>query len=154
MNARQMRPTQLLQDHFEDPYHRGSCEIATHAADAQNPETGCQIRLEFAVNDTGEILEAWWDGQACPTCEGLASIAVEQLEGSMLSAIEVEQTGCPLEPNELWKCQANGKEGGENSCHSFVWGTIVRAARTPLAALEEDLADSQQFGGPSLREEC
>lgn len=79
----------LLQDYFDDPYHRGHCEMATHLAEGENPDSKCQIRFEIAVSDSGEILEAWWDGQGCMFCEGSASILAEQVEGLPMSALEL-----------------------------------------------------------------
>lgn len=170
--------SQLLQEHFEDPYHRGDCEIATHAAQFREPSTQCEIRFEFAVDDLQRILEAWWDGDGCQHCEGLASLLCESIEGATTGEVigglrpsgnsttsdppagdqEGEPSGCATRPN-LQSTIGHVSEQvrqflGLTSCTHMVCETILQGLQSPLSALDDDLADGQQFGGPSLREEC
>lgn len=137
----------LLQDHFDDPYHRGSSDMATHSAEASVAD--CELRVELVIDDD-IILEAWFDGAGCPNCEGLASVLAQQIEGSSRADYTLEpllrSAGIELEPfHELSKSQA---------CLSLPSELIVKAFSRPLIELDDDLTDGTQFGGPSLREEC
>ena len=40
-------------DHYEDPYHRGECEGATHAHEADNPLCGDVIHIDLRLSPEG-----------------------------------------------------------------------------------------------------
>lgn len=155
----------ILSEHFDDPYHRGECESATHAyedslADRvgeqaagsdESQDCECQIRFELSVDDDDQVLEAWWDGQGCFRCEGTASVLAEAAEGKKLGELHLDSLASKLldalaeeEPKDVSLCR----------CQRLVLEVLSKAGRTSLSELDDDLADGTQFGGPSLREEC
>ena len=138
----------LLQEHFDDPYHRGGCDCATHAAQDVVSGTSCELGIELALDEEGQVLEAWFDGAGCETCEGLSSLMMENLEGLSLETLKQWTEAQFLEAlnvdlNEL-----------QSPCRHLPWSTLQKALRGALVELDEDLTDGTQFGGPSLREEC
>jgi nitrogen fixation NifU-like protein len=145
---------QELQDHFDDPYHRGSADLATHASEGVNHDTDCHLRVELAIDEEGQIREAWWDGEGCRFCEGTASLLAERLEGRLAAELQ-DATDWRLIYEAADAAQAATCDvAPTHGCGAMVADTWLAAIKSPLAALDEDLADGQQFGGPSLREEC
>ncbi|MEZ6086714.1 MAG: iron-sulfur cluster assembly scaffold protein [Pirellulaceae bacterium] len=78
---------QHLMDHFEDPYHRGVCELATHEASGRNPLCHDVLQITLRLDsDDGSIEEAWFSGEGCVVCEAAASMLMEKVEGMDRSA--------------------------------------------------------------------
>lgn len=142
---------EILQEHYEDPYHRGSCERATHGADGHCAESECEFRIELAVDDDGQIVDAWFDAVGCRACEGLNSMLMERIENSLVA----DWAGLQLSDLltrlglERW-----GHTASLPDCVFVVYETFGRALVTSRVSLDEDITEGTQFGGPSLREEC
>lgn len=68
-------------DHFEQPYHRGSCPAATHRAEDDNPLCGDQIAVELELGPDGKVRQAWFQGEGCCISQAAASMLVESIEG-------------------------------------------------------------------------
>ncbi len=145
-----LKLAETLQNHFEDPYHRGTCEGATHAAMMECDETGCQLEFELLLFADGGVSQAWFDGQGCETCEALASLLASRSEGQAAAALRsldlaawCRELGWPVE--QLLELAG---------CVALPLQTLQAALTAPLFATEDDIADGTGFGGPSLREEC
>ena len=74
-------------DHYEDPYHNGTCESATHAHEDDNPLCGDVVRVELQI-DQGRIAQAWFNGDGCCISQASASMLVEQLEGKTVDELQ------------------------------------------------------------------
>lgn len=74
-------------DHYEDPYHRGSCPGATHAHEDDNPLCGDFVRVELRIDDEGKVKEAFFDGDGCCISQASASMITEQLEGKTIEEV-------------------------------------------------------------------
>ena len=142
--------SQLLSDHYDDPYHRGECEGATHAATCQSALSGCQIAFELRLSADGQVSQAWFDGAGCEFCEAVASILAMPCEGK--SAAELRQWDhrnffdrLGLEDLSL---------GPSAACMWLPYQTLEKTLRTPIDCMDSDVDDGPNFGGPSLREEC
>jgi nitrogen fixation NifU-like protein len=68
-------------DHFEDPFHRGHCERATHVHEDDNPLCGDIIRIELEIDQAGTINQAWFHGEGCCISQAAASMLLEEIEG-------------------------------------------------------------------------
>jgi len=142
----------LLQSHFEDPYHRGSCERATHGSQAHDPGSrhfvSMQLRIDERVVERREgdahrlIEEAWFDSQGCVYCEGPASMLVQYCEGKSVDEFEGLDDSFFLRLTELDRIAEPA------SCQMLAW-TAFQAA---LYSTEFD-DNRPLFGGPSLGEE-
>lgn len=141
---------QTLEDYYLDPYHRGPHEDPTHAAATRCAENDCQLEFEVSLDGQGTILQAWFQGDGCSTCEGLASMLASSCEdqpAAVWASISFEawtvQLGWPVA--ELLRL---------SPCATLPLRTLRAALASPLDTLDDDLTDGPNFGGPSLREEC
>ncbi len=118
-------------DHYEDPYHRGSCPEATHAHEDDNPLCGDFVRVELKIDDDGRVKEAFFDGDGCCISQASASMLTEQLEGKtieevkdfsaedMLELFQARLTPnrqkCCLLPWRVWQSAIFSPTNGESS---------------------------------------
>jgi len=98
-------------DHYESPFHRGSCSRPTHVHQADNPLCGDVVRLELDVDQQGKIREAWFNGDGCCISQSAASMLTEHLDGRSLEearSISAQQMldlfGAKLTPNRQKCC--------------------------------------------------
>ncbi len=97
-------------DHYEEPYHRGSCPGRTHAHEDDNPLCGDVIRVELALHD-GNVNQAWFGGEGCCISQAAASMLMEEIEGKSLEEIKqmsgedmLRLFGARLTPNRQKCC--------------------------------------------------
>ena len=74
-------------EHYECPYHRGLCPLATHAHEDDNPLCGDCVRIELRIDD-GRIEEAFFDGDGCCISQASASMLVEHIDGRTVEDIK------------------------------------------------------------------
>jgi len=147
-------------DHYEDPYHRGSLESATHADQGDNPLCGDRIHVDLRLDDQGKVAEAWFDGEGCVISQASASMLIEKVEGKTIDEIKefsapemLELFGPKLTPNR-------------QKCCLLSWRVLQSALHSPLGGDGEsaDVGDDSngqsaagskrpRFSGPSLGEE-
>jgi nitrogen fixation NifU-like protein len=134
-------------DHYEDPYHRGSLEAATHAHEANNPLCGDVIHIDLRLADDGTVAEAWFDGSGCVISQASASMLMEAIEGKSLDEVNqfsaqdmLALFGPQLTPNR-------------QKCCLLSWRVLQSAVHSPISGGDEDDAGGVSFGGPSLGEE-
>ena len=133
-------------DHYEDPYHRGPFDQATHAHEADNPLCGDKIQISLKLSDDGKVKEAWFDGEGCVISQSSASMLMETIEGKSLEELNeftaenmLALFGPKLTPNR-------------QKCCLLSWRVLQAAVHSPLDA-DEDEMEAPSFGGPSLGEE-
>ena len=68
-------------DHYEDPYHRGVLDSATHHNEGKNPLCGDIVQVSLRLNADGKIEEAWFEGDGCVISLASASMLIESIEG-------------------------------------------------------------------------
>lgn len=148
---------ELLISHFEDPYHRGQCERATHGAQSHDPDSQHSVMMQLRVRDDGTIEEAWYDSQGCIYCEAPASILAMFCESKAIDELMDFDVPAYLALTQLDQVAA------PTSCHTLAWSAFQRALRISAdfedGDFEGDLGrgDLERghplFGGPSLGEE-
>ncbi len=138
--------------HFVDPYHQGSCEHATHVAESQWTEEDSpldelgELCLELIVDSSGQIVEAWFDGDGSPWMLASASMLVESIENQMLDEVldwsaAQHSDLCEFEVEPvlaIWRAP---------------WDLLCRSLEADVDEEESDEEDSV-FRGPHLGEEC
>lgn len=130
-------------DHYEDPYHSGPLEDATHVFEDANPICADRTRVSLRIT-RGQIEEAWFEGQGCVASQAATSILVEKVEGMSVeeardfSADDLLELIGPLPPVR-------------QKCCLLGWRVFQTALDSPLEDDEED--GGPNFGGPSLSEE-
>lgn len=75
-------------DHYEDPYHCGPFDGATHAHEGNNPLCGDQIHIDLKLSSDGKITEAWFDGEGCVISQASASMLIETIEGKTMDELQ------------------------------------------------------------------
>ncbi len=137
---------QHVLDHYEDPYHRGPLEGATHGFESEIPGCGDAIRIELQIAQDGTIREAWFDGDGCVASQAAASMLVEAVEGK--STEEARE----FSPQQMLDLLGKDIPSARQKCCLLGWRTFQDALASPL---DDDLDDAgPNFGGPSLSEEC
>jgi nitrogen fixation NifU-like protein len=98
-------------DHYEDPYHRGTCPGATHAHEDDNPLCGDVVRIELSVGPDGAIEQAYFIGDGCCISQAAASMLVEHAEGKSTDGLKaftaqdmLQLFGAKLTPNRQKCC--------------------------------------------------
>ncbi len=131
-------------DHYEDPYHRGKCDHATHQHEDDNPLCGDVVSVQLRLRD-GRVEEAWFDGDGCCISQASASMLMEEIEGKTVDEIKafsaanmLELYGPRLTPNR-------------QKCCLLSWKVVQSALYSPL---DPDDSDDLTFSGPDLGEEA
>ncbi len=75
-------------DHYEDPYHRGHCDRATHQHHGKNPLCGDVIQIELALGDEGAIDEIYFEGEGCRISQSAASILAEHFDNKTVEEVK------------------------------------------------------------------
>lgn len=131
----------LLKNHFEDPYHRGECESATHALEMDSEEFG-SLRLSLRVAG-GCIREAWFDGEANETAEACASVLCESIEGC---------NGTDWHEPDMVALRKLLKVSDQAVGDGLLAWLAELLAQTLASPFDAD--DEVTFQGPHLGEEC
>ena len=133
-------------DHYEDPYHRGVLESATHSHEADNPLCGDVIHIDLKLSDDGKVEEAWFDGEGCVISQASASMLVEKIEGKTLEELK------SFSANEMLELFGPKLTPNRQKCCLLSWRVMQTAFHSPTDG-EDDGDDDPNFGGPSLSEE-
>ncbi|MCA9166256.1 MAG: iron-sulfur cluster assembly scaffold protein [Planctomycetales bacterium] len=75
-------------DHYEDPYHRGHCDHPTHRHEDDNPLCGDVVQIELQIDDSGKIVDAWFEGDGCCISQASASMLIEKMEGKQIDEVK------------------------------------------------------------------
>ncbi|MCA9214145.1 MAG: iron-sulfur cluster assembly scaffold protein [Planctomycetales bacterium] len=134
-------------DHYEDPYHRGSCEGATHAHEDDNPLCGDVIRVELRLDDDGKINEAWFDGDGCCISQSAASMLMEEIEGKTLEEVKEYSAQQML---DLFQAKLTPNR---QKCCLLSWRVVQSALFSPLHDDDGDGDAPANFNGPNLGDE-
>jgi nitrogen fixation NifU-like protein len=99
-----------IQDHYENPYHRGRCRHCTHAHEDNNPLCGDVIRLELQI-DRGTLKEVYFSGDGCCISQAAASMLVQRFDGRRVEDVKqftakdmLDLFGVPLTPSRQKCC--------------------------------------------------
>ncbi|GAA5509331.1 Fe-S cluster assembly sulfur transfer protein SufU [Novipirellula caenicola] len=135
-------------DHYEDPYHRGPLEHATHSDEGNNPLCGDVIHIDLKLTDDGKVQEAWFDGDGCVISQASASMLVEQMEGKTLEELK------NFSADEMLALFGPKLTPNRQKCCLLSWRVLQSAVHSPINGdADTDDNDGPHFGGPSLGEE-
>ena len=135
-------------DHYEDPYHRGLLDHATHSDEGNNPLCGDVIHIDLKLSDDGKVQEAWFDGDGCVISQASASMLVEQMEGKTLEELK------SFSADEMLALFGPKLTPNRQKCCLLSWRVLQSAVHSPVDAdADTDDNEGPHFGGPSLSEE-
>lgn len=75
-------------DHYEDPFHRGTCPHCTHMHEDDNPLCGDVIRMTMNIDEAGKLQEVYFDGDGCCISQAAASMLSEHFEGRTIEEVK------------------------------------------------------------------
>ena len=133
-------------DHYEDPYHCGPLETATHSDEGNNPLCGDVVQIDLRLGDDGTVQEAWFDGKGCVISQASASMLIEKIEGKSVEDIR------EFSAEDMLKLFGPKLTPNRQKCCLLSWRVLQSAVHSPVAS-SEDTSDDKNFGGPSLGEE-
>lgn len=135
-------------DHYEDPYHRGGFEEATHAHSGKNPLCGDKIHVDLRLDENGRVAEAWFEGEGCVISQASASMLIEAIEGKTIEEVK------KFSANEMLDLFGPKLTPNRQKCCLLVWKIVQTALHSPIGDEDDEEEDlSSTFGGPSLGEE-
>lgn len=133
-------------DHYEDPFHRGSCPHATHAHEDDNPLCGDVVRMEAQIGPDGQLKELWFDGDGCCISQASASMLVEQMQGKTVDEVKAFTAEQML---ELFQAALTPNR---QKCCLLPWRVLQSTLYSPLGETEGETG-RPSFGGPDLGDE-
>ncbi len=133
-------------DHYEDPYHRGSCTNCTHASDGKNPLCGDVVSVELRIDPEGKVEEAWFEGEGCCISQASASMLMESIEGKSVSEV------ANMSAEDMLKLFGPRLTPNRQKCCLLPWRVVQTALHSPIDGVLDD--DQHRFSGPHLGEEC
>jgi nitrogen fixation NifU-like protein len=127
-----------VMDHYEDPYHRGHCEGATHTHEDDNPLCGDVVQVELRIGADGRVEEAWFDGDGCCISQASASMLIETIEGRTVDEIKKFSAADMLKLFEA-KLTPNRQK-----CCLLPWRVVQTAVFSPI------IGNDANDGGPNV----
>ncbi len=113
-------------DHYEDPFHRGTLDEASHAHEDKNPLCGDVVRIELKLAPDGKIEDAYFTGEGCVISQASASMLLEEMHGKTVDEVKdftaekmLELYGPRLTPNR-------------QKCCLLSWKVLQSAVHAPL----------------------
>ena len=102
--------TEIIQDAYRRPAHRGALENPTHSHEDQNPLCGDTLRVQLRVEDD-RIVEAKFEGSGCAISQASAELLLDRIQGQPLSVVRqldkdavLEELGMPTISPARLKC--------------------------------------------------
>lgn len=72
--------TEIIQDAYRRPAHRGTLEHPTHDHRDQNPLCGDMLRIQLRVQDD-RVVEARFEGAGCAISQASAELLLDRIQG-------------------------------------------------------------------------
>jgi nitrogen fixation protein NifU and related proteins len=79
--------TEIIQDAYRHPAHRGELTGASHAFEDENPLCGDVLSMQIRVED-GRVAEARFEGRGCAISQASAELLLGEIEGQEIAAVE------------------------------------------------------------------
>lgn len=102
--------TEIIQDAYRRPRHRGAVPNATHRLEAENPLCGDNLRIEMRV-EGDRIAEARFEGRGCAISQAAAELLIDRIEHEPVETLRdlnkdvvLEELGIPSITPARLKC--------------------------------------------------
>ncbi len=116
-------------EHYECPYHRGQCPLATHAHEDDNPLCGDSVRIELKIDD-GRIEEAFFDGDGCCISQASASMLLEHIDGRSIDDVK------GFDADDMLKLFGARLTPNRQKCCLLGWRVLQTAIYSPVSQSE------------------
>ena len=102
--------TEIIQDAYRYPRHRGELARPTHSYEDENPLCGDMLRVQLRVEE-GCIAEAKFQGRGCAISQAAAELLLERVESQPVTVVGglnkdavLEELGLPAISPARLKC--------------------------------------------------
>jgi nitrogen fixation NifU-like protein len=102
--------TEIIQDAYRHPQHKGEIAEPTHSYEDENPLCGDTLRIQLRVED-GRIAEARFDGRGCAISQAAAELLLDRIQDQPLDTLAdlgkddvLEELGLPAISPARLKC--------------------------------------------------
>jgi nitrogen fixation protein NifU and related proteins len=116
-------------DHYEDPFHRGRLDGATHAHEDKNPLCGDIVKIELAIDERGKINNAYFDGQGCVISQASASMLIEEMYGKTIDDVK------RFTAEDMLKLYGPRLTPNRQKCCLLSWKVLQSAVHSPVEGI-------------------
>jgi nitrogen fixation NifU-like protein len=102
--------TEIIQDAYRRPSHRGVLDNPTHSHEDENPLCGDTLRVQLRV-ENDRVVESKFEGRGCAISQAAAELLLERIQDQPLSVIRrldkdavLEELGIPAISPARLKC--------------------------------------------------
>jgi nitrogen fixation NifU-like protein len=102
--------TEIIQDAYRNPAHRGRLQHPSHSFEDENPLCGDTLHIDLTVED-GRVAEARFDGRGCAISQASAELLLDRVLGQPLGVAAeltrddvLEELGIPTISPARLKC--------------------------------------------------
>ncbi len=115
-------------DHYEDPFHRGETDGATHAHEDKNPLCGDVVRITLKMDDEGKVEDCGFEGDGCVISQASASMLLEELHGKTIEEVQ------RFTAEDMLKLYGPRLTPNRQKCCLLSWRVIQQAIHSPTGA--------------------
>lgn len=113
-------------DHYEDPFHRGKLEGATHTHEEKNPLCGDIVRVQLKLGDDGKIADCYFEGDGCVISQASASMLLEEFYGKTV------EEAMQYSAEDMLKLFGAKLTPNRQKCCLLGWKTLQQAVHSPV----------------------
>lgn len=102
--------TEIIQDAYRYPRHRGELTDPTHAHEDENPLCGDMLRIQLRIED-GRIADARFEGRGCAISQASAELLLDRVQDAPIQTVAglgkddvLEELGLPTISPARLKC--------------------------------------------------
>jgi nitrogen fixation NifU-like protein len=102
--------TEIIQDAYRRPLHRGAMDNPTHSHEDQNPLCGDTLRMQLRV-ENDRVVESKFEGSGCAISQAAAELLLERIQDEPLAVVRqldkdavLEELGIPAISPARLKC--------------------------------------------------
>ena len=118
-------------DHYEDPFHRGTLEGATHAHQEKNPLCGDVVRIELRLDDHDKIRDLYFTGEGCVISQAATSMLLEQMLGKTIDQLK------QFSANDMLKLYGPRLTPNRQKCCLLSWKVIQSVVHSPVDGVDQ-----------------
>ena len=113
-------------DHYEDPFHEGACDDATHAHEDKNPLCGDVVRITLKLDGDGRVEDCGFEGEGCVISQASASMLLEELYGKTADEVRA------FTAEDMLKLYGPRLTPNRQKCCLLSWRVIQQAVHSPV----------------------
>lgn len=113
-------------DHYEDPFHNGPLDGATHTHEDKNPLCGDVVRISLKLSSEGTVEDCTFEGDGCVISQASASMLLEELHGKTIDEVHA------FTAEDMLKLYGPRLTPNRQKCCLLSWRVIQQAVHSPV----------------------